>query len=90
MQAIAFSSNPDKSWSTRGKLYRMNNASKTEKEKWPHTGHWMFVLFTTKGQITDHHISSMFQAQNLYLSDTIGISVKAFKSIDSLVTAPGF
>eukprot|EP00957_Ditylum_brightwellii_P049048 3721341-Ditylum_brightwellii.AAC.1 len=89
-QAIAFSFDPDKSWYTKGKLYRMNNTSKTEKEKWPHTGHWMFVPFTTKGQITDCHIASMFQAQNLYLCGTIGISVKGFKSIDSLVTAPGF
>eukprot|EP00957_Ditylum_brightwellii_P100220 7637380-Ditylum_brightwellii.AAC.1 len=90
MQAVAFFSNPDMSQSMKGKLYRMNNTSKTEKEKWLHTGHWMFVPFTAMGQITDHHIASMFRAQNLYLCDTIGISVKGFKSIDSLVTAPGF
>eukprot|EP00957_Ditylum_brightwellii_P053464 4051996-Ditylum_brightwellii.AAC.1 len=89
-QAIAFSSDPDESWSTKGKLYRMNNASKTEKEKWPHTGHLMFVLFTAEGQITDHHIASMFQAQKLYHRDIIRISVKGFKSIDSLAMATGF
>eukprot|EP00957_Ditylum_brightwellii_P124726 9506696-Ditylum_brightwellii.AAC.1 len=68
----------------------MNNASKREKEKCLHTRHWKFIPFTTKGQITDCPIASMFQAQNLYLHRSIGISVKGFKSIGSLVTAPGF
>eukprot|EP00957_Ditylum_brightwellii_P015699 1183657-Ditylum_brightwellii.AAC.1 len=58
-QTIAFSSDPDKSWTMKGKLYKMNNASKREKEKWPHTGHWMFVPFTAEGQITGHYIASM-------------------------------
>eukprot|EP00957_Ditylum_brightwellii_P069820 5301708-Ditylum_brightwellii.AAC.1 len=90
IQAIAFFSDLDKSLSTKGKLYRMNNTSKTEKEKWSLAGHWMFVPFTAEGQITDHHIASMFRAQNLYLRDTIMISVKGFKSIDSLVTVTCF
>eukprot|EP00957_Ditylum_brightwellii_P005877 446255-Ditylum_brightwellii.AAC.1 len=25
---------------TKGKLYCLNNLSKAEREKWPHTGHW--------------------------------------------------
>eukprot|EP00957_Ditylum_brightwellii_P194468 14811020-Ditylum_brightwellii.AAC.1 len=39
-QAVAFASDPDESRIIKGKLYRLNNSSKTEREKWPHTGHW--------------------------------------------------
>eukprot|EP00957_Ditylum_brightwellii_P128016 9763312-Ditylum_brightwellii.AAC.1 len=59
-QAVAFASDPTESRITKGKLYQLNNASNAERGNWPHTGHWIFVLFITEGQITDAHIANMF------------------------------
>eukprot|EP00957_Ditylum_brightwellii_P010468 792697-Ditylum_brightwellii.AAC.1 len=39
-QVVAFASDPDESHITKGKLYCLNNLSKMERAKWPHTGHW--------------------------------------------------
>eukprot|EP00957_Ditylum_brightwellii_P136377 10401039-Ditylum_brightwellii.AAC.1 len=66
-QAVAFASDPDESRITKGKLYRLNNLSKTERVKWPHTGHWKFVPFMAKGEIMDAHIANMFCVKNRYL-----------------------
>eukprot|EP00957_Ditylum_brightwellii_P056574 4288698-Ditylum_brightwellii.AAC.1 len=60
-----------------------------ERKKWPHTGHWKFVLFQPEGGIKDAHVANMFCAQNWYLRDTIGISVKGFSSLDIMITEPG-
>eukprot|EP00957_Ditylum_brightwellii_P058153 4410113-Ditylum_brightwellii.AAC.1 len=55
---------PDDTWATKGQLYWLNNASAEEQIKWPHTGHWKFVLFTAEGDITDTIIANMFHVQN--------------------------
>eukprot|EP00957_Ditylum_brightwellii_P015667 1182301-Ditylum_brightwellii.AAC.1 len=60
-QLIAFMLDPAKSHTTKGKLYRLNNVTADKQEKWPHTGHWKFVPFAAKGNITDAHIANMFQ-----------------------------
>eukprot|EP00957_Ditylum_brightwellii_P010599 802859-Ditylum_brightwellii.AAC.1 len=39
-QAVAFTSDPDESRITKGKLYCLNNLLKAKHEKWLHTGHW--------------------------------------------------
>eukprot|EP00957_Ditylum_brightwellii_P096836 7374506-Ditylum_brightwellii.AAC.1 len=72
-QIIAFVLDPAESQSTKGKLYRLNNVTAAEQAKWPHTGHWNFVPFTTKGNITDAHIANMFRVQNQYLHNTVRI-----------------
>jgi len=58
-QAVIFALDPNKFWITKGKPYRLNNASKAEQGNWPHTGHWIFVPFVAEGQITDAHIANM-------------------------------
>eukprot|EP00957_Ditylum_brightwellii_P176486 13440696-Ditylum_brightwellii.AAC.1 len=79
---------PAESCITKGKLYRLNNVTADEQAKWPHTGHWNFVPFAAKGNITDAHITNMFQFQNHYLHDTVGISVKGFSSLDVILEPP--
>eukprot|EP00957_Ditylum_brightwellii_P149971 11422190-Ditylum_brightwellii.AAC.2 len=63
-QAVAFSSDPDKSQATKGKLYCLNNTPKAKQGMFPTTGHWKSVPFTSEGQITDPYIANMFQVQN--------------------------
>eukprot|EP00957_Ditylum_brightwellii_P174887 13316246-Ditylum_brightwellii.AAC.1 len=60
-QAVAFASDPEKSWATKGKLYCLNNTPKAKQAMFPTTGHWKFVPFTSEGQITYPYIANMFQ-----------------------------
>eukprot|EP00957_Ditylum_brightwellii_P102316 7799685-Ditylum_brightwellii.AAC.1 len=84
-QAIALVLDPAESRSTKGKLYRLNNVTAAERAKWPHTGHWKFVPFTAKENITDVHIANMLQVQNRHFCGTVGISVKGFSSLNVML-----
>eukprot|EP00957_Ditylum_brightwellii_P047659 3620926-Ditylum_brightwellii.AAC.1 len=53
MQAIAFSSDLNKSQATTGKLCCLNNLPKKELAKCLHTGHWKFVPLQVKGGIAN-------------------------------------
>eukprot|EP00957_Ditylum_brightwellii_P126798 9665274-Ditylum_brightwellii.AAC.1 len=81
MQAVAFSSDPDESWTTKGKLYKMNNTSKREKEKWPHTGHWKFVLFTAEVTAPDYHENISFHCWLLTITAS-DASMQLFSSVN--------
>eukprot|EP00957_Ditylum_brightwellii_P012743 963023-Ditylum_brightwellii.AAC.1 len=67
----------------------MNNQRPEEKARFPHTQHWIFVLFKADGTITVQHNAMMIRKQNAFLRDETAISVTGLHDINAIITVPG-
>eukprot|EP00957_Ditylum_brightwellii_P079835 6070916-Ditylum_brightwellii.AAC.1 len=87
--AIAVSCRQSMVREIKSKLYRMNNQRPGEKDRYPHTKHWIFVPFKEDGTIAEKHITMMIQKQNAYLHGKTTILVMGLHNISELVMIPG-
>eukprot|EP00957_Ditylum_brightwellii_P191239 14561587-Ditylum_brightwellii.AAC.1 len=87
-KAIAISRGRHSARETRSKPYKMNKQTVSEKAKFPHTKHWIFVPFRVDGSIKEQHIAIMIRKQNIYLCNKTAISVTRLQQINSIITVP--